>query len=282
MRARCAILAAVAALTSVLLLGASRRGAGEGRTTTHARRRCANVRLGVSYAQTLEANAIKQSKAGHEEASIDEVKNALHLLNQVLPAAKSADASRRSSSPGCTQDSWDEARPEPEVRDHGRRVDSIRARSPEGVRYELHTESNIKKNLYELVDNEIRYPMCTELINLRGPVKVNGVPQGSSQLSVDISCTKPVNKVIVVVPRRTRSCGRRRRQATAVVKASDVVEVDLNGADVGRRHDADEPRRAAPAVGRFGHRPDRRRLAPRVLRRGDVAGARYTSPALGA
>jgi len=86
------ILAAAALLTSVLLLGASTAPAKSnyGPRTTALR----EVRLGVSYAMTLEANAIKQSKAGKEGASIDEVKNALHLLNQVLPA---------SSSPGCTQ-----------------------------------------------------------------------------------------------------------------------------------------------------------------------------------
>jgi hypothetical protein len=39
--------------------------------------------------------------------------------------------------------------------------------------------------------------MCSELINLQGPITVNG---GSSQLTVDVACSRPVSKLIVVLP----------------------------------------------------------------------------------
>ena len=147
---------------------------------------------------TLETNAIKQSKAGNEEAATKELKNALHLLNQVLPSAKSL----------TPPDDFKHYVPENSWTNLTRSMkylitvdeSALRSISPGGFRSELYTADNIKKHLFELVDDEIRYPMCSELINLRGPITVNGVPQGSSQLSVDISCTKPVNKMFVVVP----------------------------------------------------------------------------------
>ncbi len=223
------ILPVAALLTSVLLLGASAAPAKSnyGPRTSALR----EVRLGVSYAQTLEANAIKQSKAGNEEASIAEVKNALHLLNQVLPAAKSL------TPPGIFKPwvhpgPWEKLISSLEYVIRGDE-DSIHATTPEGARYYLHSVSEAKENIYKLLDAEIRRPMCTELINLRGPITINGVPQGSSRLSVDVSCNQPEQKVIVAVPGSTVAQAAPDGQATVVVKAANVVEVDLNGATSG-------------------------------------------------
>jgi hypothetical protein len=54
-----------------------------------------------------------------------------------------------------------------------------------------------KEAVYSLVHAEIKSPMCSELINLQGPITVNG---GSSQLTVDVACSRPVSKLIVVLP----------------------------------------------------------------------------------
>jgi hypothetical protein len=224
------ILAAAALLASVLLLGASAAPAKSdyGPRTTALR----EVRLGVSYAMTLEANAIKLSKAGKEGESIDEVKNALHLLKQVLPAAKTL-TPPGIMKPWIPPSSWEKliSRLTYVI---GADEDSLRATTPLGGRYPLYHANEVKDEIYKLLDAEIRRPMCTELINLRGPITVNGVPQGPSQLSVDVSCKQPEQKVIVVVPTSTVVQAVPDGGATAVaVKAASVVEVDLNGAKSG-------------------------------------------------
>ena len=57
-----------------------------------------------------------------------------------------------------------------------------------------------KNDLIELVTTELEHPPCEQLTDLRGPITVNGQPQGKATLSVEVSCTKPVKEVDLVLP----------------------------------------------------------------------------------
>jgi hypothetical protein len=106
----------------------------------------------------------------------------------------------------------------------------------------------IKKHaVYTLVNNEITHPVCLEAINLEGPITVNGVPQGSSQLSVDVSCTSPEQKVIIDLPKNTVvQMAPDGNAKAAILKAGNIVEVDLNGAKSGGVTMQTSPDAAAP------------------------------------
>ena len=57
-----------------------------------------------------------------------------------------------------------------------------------------------KIDLIDLVTTELEHPPCEQLTDLRGPITVNGQPQGKATLSVEVSCTKPVDEVALVLP----------------------------------------------------------------------------------
>ena len=201
--------------------------------------------MGLSYAMTLETNAIKLSKAGNEEGATKEIKNALHLLNQVLPSAKTLTPPDEFSH-YAPANSWLHLTSNMKLlitMDES----ALRSTSPGGFRSELYNANHVKEQLYTLVDDEVRFPKCSELINLRGPITVNGVAQGSSQLSVDVSCNRPEQKVIVVVPANTVVKAAPDGQAKAVIlRAGHIVEVDLNGATSGGVTMQTSPDAAAP------------------------------------
>jgi hypothetical protein len=57
-----------------------------------------------------------------------------------------------------------------------------------------------KNDLIELVTNELEHPPCEQLTDLRGPITVNGQAQGRATLTVEVSCTRPVEEVDLVLP----------------------------------------------------------------------------------
>jgi hypothetical protein len=86
-----------------------------------------------------------------------------------------------------------------------------------------------KEAVYSLVHAEITHPMCSELINLQGPITVNGVPQGGSQLSVDVACSRPVSKLIVVLPTVTITKMIMDGQAVSgILSQADVMQIKMN------------------------------------------------------
>ena len=187
------------------------------------------VRLGVSYAITLENNAVKQQKAGHDAEAKKELQNALHLLDQVAPEVKSLTPPRDLNS-WALPNSWQKL-----SSTFGGVVGTDeRALTSSGSSFvaDLYVAGHFKQEIYNLVDNEIRRPMCTELIDLRS-MTINGV-KGPSQLSIDVSCNQPEKKVIVLVPTVTVVQAVPDGGAVAAaMKAANVVEVDLNGAKSG-------------------------------------------------
>jgi hypothetical protein len=60
--------------------------------------------------------------------------------------------------------------------------------------------SEKKNDLIDLVTAELAHPPCVQVTDVRGPIVVNGVPQGKATLSVEVSCTKPVDEVDLVLP----------------------------------------------------------------------------------
>lgn len=67
---------------------------------------------------------------------------------------------------------------------------------------------------------------CTEAINLRGPITVNGVPQGHSELTVAVSCSEPIKEIVLGLDGVTFS---KAESSQGTVKVSgDALEVDLN------------------------------------------------------
>ena len=76
--------------------------------------------------------------------------------------------------------------------------------------------------------------MCSELINLQGPITVNGVPQGGSQLSVDVACSRPVGKLIIVLPMATITKMIMDGQAvTGILSQADVMKIKMGGSSGG-------------------------------------------------
>ncbi len=76
--------------------------------------------------------------------------------------------------------------------------------------------------------------MCSEVIDLRGPITVNGVPQGPSTLTIDTSCTKPVDSVYVDIPQAVIEQFSAGGTATATVEdGGELLKVGMHGAKSG-------------------------------------------------
>ena len=188
------------------------------------------MRTGVEDALALEGNALKQWNAGNKEQAAKELENAEKILDGALPAADSL-TPPLDLSHYVPDNSWERL---------GRNMrdiiywDKKAMEKGANVHYDLVLAATKKHAVYTLVNNEITHPVCLEAINLQGPVTVNGVPQGSSQLSVDVSCTRPVQKIVILTPveaiKQVTTDGGAK---VAVLKTAHVLEVDLNGAKSG-------------------------------------------------
>jgi hypothetical protein len=201
------------------------------------------VRTGVEDALALEGNALKQWNAGNKEQAKKELENAEKILDGALPAADAltppVDLSHY-----VPDNSWERL---------GRNMrdiiywDKRAMEKGANVHYDLLLAAAKKRDVYTLVNNEITHPVCLELINLRGPITVNGVPQGSSQLSVDVSCTRPVQKIVLMTPNELIAKLEADNAAQkAFLRAPSVVEIDLNGAKSGGVTIQTSPDAAAP------------------------------------
>lgn len=187
------------------------------------------VRLGVHYAITLEANALKLSRAGKDAEAKKEIHNALHLLDQVLPSAKRLTPLRNYFQYTPTS-AWQDL--SSNVREAIALDEQALEQNGFGFRQDLYSAGHHKESVYKLVDDEIRHPMCTELVNLQ-QITVAGVP-GNPQLSVDVACNQPEQEFIVVVPTSVVTKLAPDGKATsAVLLAADVIKVDLGGATSG-------------------------------------------------
>jgi hypothetical protein len=102
------------------------------------------------------------------------------------------------------------------------------------VRQKLLTAAEKKNDLIDLVTSELEHSMCSEVIDLRGPITVNGVPQGPSTLTIDTSCTKPVDSVYVDIPQAVIEQFSAGGTATATVEdGGELLKVGVHGAKSG-------------------------------------------------
>ena len=117
-------------------------------------------------------------------------------------------------------------------------ADDRRAASPGtsvALRRQLLLSAAEKKNdLLDLVTNELKKPPCEEVIDVRGPITVNGVPQGHSTVTVDVACNKPEKSIYVDIPAAVITGADAGGTGTEKIeKGGKVVEVDLNGTKSG-------------------------------------------------
>jgi len=190
------VLAPAAALVSVLVLvlaasAPARTNDDDVRTTA-----LHTVRTGVEDALALEGNALKQWHAGNKAQAAKELENAEKILDGALPAADAL-TPPLDLSHYVPDNSWERlGRNMRDIIDWDKRALEKGA----NFHYDILLAATKKHAVYTLVNNEITHPVCLEAINLQGPITVNGVPQGHSQLSIDVSCTRPVQKIVILTP----------------------------------------------------------------------------------
>ena len=160
-----------------------------------------NVDGNLGDAIKLEQNAVYLVDHGNEAGARSEIKNSEQLLNKALPAAKALTTPPELRQFAPPDTSWDRV----EENTNSAITWDKRALEQSGGALATYVGIALKKKeaVYSLVHAEITHPMCSELINLQGPITVNGVPQGGSQLSVDVACSRPVGKLIIVLPMAT-------------------------------------------------------------------------------
>jgi hypothetical protein len=86
-----------------------------------------------------------------------------------------------------------------------------------------------KEAMLAIVTQEI-HDRCLQLINLRGPIEVNGVPQGHSQLTVTLSCDDPIDVVDLGIQNVVWAQVDAGSATTTTADGGKVLEVDAHGA----------------------------------------------------
>ena len=194
------------------------------------------LKTNVHDAMLLEKNALALSEAGEKGKAEAEIKQSLTFLEGASDAAKFLTTSPMLA-PYAKNDPWNNLSSDLEsaIKDDRKAADAApRRQGYLDVHYYLFQAAGWKDDIYKLVNGEVQHPMCTELINLQGPIMVNGVPQGQSQLSVDFSCTHAIKMIYIALPTSTVT------QAVpdgtskdVVLQAGRVIEVMVNGAKSG-------------------------------------------------
>jgi hypothetical protein len=186
-----------------------------------------SVNGNVGDAIKLEQNAIYLVDHGNEAGARSEIKNSLRLLNAALPAvnALTTPPELRQFAPPDT--SWDRL-----TQNTNSAIEwDKRALDESGGALATYLGIALKKKeaVYSLVHAEIKSPMCSELINVEGPVTVNNVPQGGSQISVDVACSTGVSKLIVVLPAVTVTQMIMDGQAVSgMLSQADAMQIKMN------------------------------------------------------
>jgi hypothetical protein len=223
------VMAPVAALASVLVLvlaaATPARVNDDVRTTA-----LHTVRTSVEDALALEGNALKQWNAGNKAQAAKELENAEKLLEGALPAADAL-TPPLDLSHYVPDNSWERL---------GKNMrdiiywDKRALEKGANFHYDILLTATKKHAVYTLVNNELTHPVCLEAINLQGPITVNGVPQGHSQLSVDVSCTRPVQKFVLLTPNELiQKLDADNAAMKATLIGPHVVELDMGGAESG-------------------------------------------------
>jgi hypothetical protein len=104
-----------------------------------------------------------------------------------------------------------------------------------------------KEQIRDAVTAQLKDTNCAELVNLHGPIVVNGVPQGQPQLTVEVSCKEPEKSIYVDIPLDIITGIDPDNGDTAkILPGGKVGEIDLHGAKTGGAVIETNP---APAAG---------------------------------
>lgn len=154
----------------------------------------------VGYAIRLEVSALNLAQHGNVAGARQELENSRRLLQGAFGAADAL-TPPRDLAKFAPPNGWDEL---------GRNIrradqeDEEALATPDKVRSTFVMFAlNTKDAIHNLVHPNVKDPECSVVFNDVGPVKVNGVPQGSGQLSVDASCVAAIKKIIVTTPANT-------------------------------------------------------------------------------
>lgn len=91
-------------------------------------------------------------------------------------------------------------------------------------------KANAAKEAMLAVVTQAIHDRCLELVNLRGPIEVNGVPQGRSQLTVSVSCDDPIDELDLGILNAVWTQADAGSASTAMADGGKVLEVDAHGA----------------------------------------------------
>ena len=200
------------------------------------------VNTNVDDAIKLELNALNLWTHGNKAGARSEIENSQNLLDGALGAADAL-------TPPLDLSHY--------VPDHsgeylGRNMrdaifwDKRSAEKGANFHYDILLALQKKEAVYKLVNRELTHPVCYEAINLQRTT-VDNVQQGPSQLSVDVACSQPEQKVIVALPANTVAKMVLDGSAvSATLDAPNVVEIKLNGAKSGGVTMQTTPDAAAP------------------------------------
>lgn len=190
------ILAAAAVLLVAAGDGLAARAAARDDRATAARAAVVDLRSAISQ-EYYAIHAIDSDSIHNAAAAITNSERALSAVSEM------ADTMLADDLPGLPDTGWKKVK---------HYTDSADSYYDQEALYHLHHDMKpedaarwirgaiTKKNAALKVVNYLAHPPCTELVNLRGPIMVNGVPQGPSQLTLSFSCTVAINEVEVDIP----------------------------------------------------------------------------------
>lgn len=94
----------------------------------------------------------------------------------------------------------------------------------------LEAANERKREMLDFVTEAIK-SRCVELVNLRGPITVNGVPQGHSELTVSISCHEGIDELDLSIHNLIWTEADAGADKAKVLEGGKVLEVDAHGAE---------------------------------------------------
>jgi len=207
---------AVLAVGVVLLAAASAAPAGVRDSPRDAALKVvvANTKAAISY----EKVALNYARAGNVAGTRAELQSARHALTlelqavQILtPPAALVGAVQGKKDPWGQLGDW---------RTEAWAHDSVAEDEPKYAVGLIDSALELKEKMLSLATGEVKHPDCAVVTDLRGPIEVNGVPQGHSTLTVDVACKKPIEIVLVMIP----------GDDMTQVAGSSPTKIDANGA----------------------------------------------------
>src|SRR5262249_7956957 len=153
------------------------------------------IKTDLGGALQLERNALAQSKAGDDGEAKTEIQNSVELLDSGLPAASWMDAPDRFDAVGAPHSVWSHFDIDyAEILTLDKRALKQKGAALQAT---VHEALARKQDLYNDVTGQLRSYDCRELINLQGPITVNGVPQGQAVLTIDWTCIHAIRSILV-------------------------------------------------------------------------------------